>query len=225
MKNKSKVISIFLLAIPLFLSQCKKLTEDPVCVFPSTVTVNNITNVAADASWSEAEDAQQYLFEYRKVGTTSYTVVRVTSGTSTKIINLASATTYEYRVQTNCPSSNSSYSALTQFTTLSNNQFNITKKWRMKFFKENNVQVALGPNDYMDFAEGGGLSQSLTIGSSAVISNGSWSFFSNNDSLTISLNSAKKWRIKSLDANNFLMIKNATAPLTTVDSLRFEAFQ
>lgn len=219
-----KVVSIVLLAIPLFLSQCKKITEEPNCTFPTTVTINNVTNVSADASWTSAEDAQQYLFEYRKVGAATYTVVRVTSGTSTKIINLASATTYEYRVQSNCPGSNSSYSEVKQFTTLSNNQFFIVKKWRMKFFKENNVEVALGANDYMDFAEGGALSQSLTVGGSAVVSNGTWAFFSNNDSLSINLNSTKKWKIKSLDAGNFLLIKNAPAPITSVDSLRFEAF-
>lgn len=224
MKKSAKVISALLVALPLLFTQCKKLTEDPQCIFPASITVNNITNSSADASWNAAEDAQQYLFEYRKTGTATYTVVRVTSGTTTKLINLASATTYEYRVQTNCPGSNSSYSEVKQFTTISNNEFNIVKKWRMKFYKENNVEVALGANDFMEFKSGGSLSQSLTIGGTPAVSNGTWELFSGNDSLKVNLSTLKNWKIKSLDASNFLLIKNAAAPLTTVDSLRFEAF-
>lgn len=224
MKKSAKVISALLVALPLLFTQCKKLTEDPQCIFPASITVNNITNSSADASWNAAEDAQQYLFEYRKTGTATYTVVRVTSGTTTKLINLASATTYEYRVQTNCPGSNSSYSEVKQFTTISNNEFNIVKKWRMKFYKENNVEVALGANDFMEFKSGGSLSQSLTIGGTPAVSNGTWELFSGNDSLKVDLSTLKNWKIKSLDASNFLLIKNAAAPLTSVDSLRFEVF-
>ena len=224
MKNISKLIPAILLILPLFLSQCKKLTNEPECLFPSSIVLENLTNVSVDVKWAAAEDAEQYLFEYRKVGTPTYTVVRVTSGTSTKVINLASATTYEYRVQSNCPGSNSSYSPVNQFTTISNNQFFIVKKWRMKFYKENNVQIALGANDYMDFATGGGLTQSLTIGGSPAVTSGTWSLFSANDSVSISLSNIRKWKIKTLDSGNFLLIKDATAPLTTIDSLKFESF-
>jgi hypothetical protein len=224
MKNISKITIVIILALPLVLSQCKKLTEEPDCLFPASISIANITNVSADASWTAAEDASQYLFEYRKLGTTSFTVLRITSGTTAKIINLASGSTYEYRVQTNCPGSNSNYSDVKQFRTMSNNEFNIVKKWRMKFYKENNVEIALGANDYFDFAAGGGLTQSLTISGSPVVSSGNWSLFSNNDSISLTLTSVKKWRIESLSATNFLLIKNSAAPLTTVDSLRFEAF-
>jgi hypothetical protein len=224
MKNFSKLIPITLLTLSLFFTQCKKLTQDPDCVFPASIVVENITNFTADARWDAAEDAKQYLFEYRKLGAPSYTVVRVTSGTSTKIINLASATTYEYRIQTNCPGSNSSYSELKQFTTISNNEFNIVKKWRMKFFKENNVQVALGSGDFMDFTNGGSLTQSITVSGTSLVSTGTWTLFSSNDSVNINLGTPKKWKVESLDASNFLLIKAAIAPLTTVDSLRFEAF-
>lgn len=224
MKKTAKFLPVLILAIPLLLSQCKKITEDPDCIFPASIVVNNITNTAADASWAAAEEAQQYLFEYKKVGTGTYTVVRVTSGTSTKLTNLSSATTYEYRVQTNCPGSNSSYSEVKTFTTISNNEFNIVKKWRMKFYKENNVEVSLGAGDYMDFKSGGSLTQSLTVGGTPMVTNGTWELFSSNDSVKVNLSTSKNWKIKSLDASNFLLIKNAAAPLTTVDSLRFEAF-
>jgi hypothetical protein len=224
MKNISKFILALVLSLPMFLSQCKKLTDEPDCVFPASIVVNNITNTSMDANWASVEDAQQYLFEYRKVGAATYTVVRVTSGTSAKVSNLTPATTYEYRVQSNCPGSNSSYSEVSQFTTTSSNQFNIVKKWRMKFYKENNVAIALGANDFMDFAAGGGLTQSLTIGGTPVVTTGTWSLFSNDDSVNVNLSTSKKWKIKNLDASNFLLIKAATAPLTTVDSLRFEAF-
>ena len=197
MKNNTKIIALCLLSLPILLSQCKKITEEIQCKFPATVTINNITNVSADASWSAAEDAEQYLFDYRKVGTTTFTIVRVTSGTSTNIINLASGSTYEYRIQSNCPGSNSSYSELKQFTTLSNNEFNIVKKWRMKFYKENNVEIALGANDFMEFKTGDALSQSLTVGGAPVVTNGTWSLFSNNDSVNINLGATKKWKIQS----------------------------
>jgi hypothetical protein len=224
MKNMTKLIPALILALPLFLSQCKKITEDPECLFPASIVVENITNVSIEAKWATAEDAQQYLFEYRKVGAPTYTVVRVTSGTTTKVLNLLPATTYEYRVQSNCPGSNSSYSEVKQFTTMSNNQSNIVRKWRMKFYKENNVEITLGSNDYMDFVSGGALTQSLTVGGSPIVTNGTWSLFSSNDSVNINLNTTRKWKINSLDASNFLLIKASAAPLTTTDSLRFEAF-
>ena len=224
MKNISKFIPVLLLALPLLLSQCKKFTEEPECVFPPSITINNITNTSMDASWSKVEDAQQYLFEYRKVGATTYTVVRVTSGTSTKVSNLTPATAYQYRVQSNCPGSNSSYSEVKQFTTITNNEFNIAKKWRVKFFKENSVEIALGANDYMDFVAGGTLNQLLTIGGNPASTSGTWSLFSNNDSVNINLTSNKKWKINNLDASNFLLVKAASLPLTTLDSLRFEAY-
>ena len=174
MKNISKFIPVILLTLPLLLSQCKKFTEEPECVFPPSITINNITNTSMDASWSKVEDAQQYLFEYRKVGATTYTVVRVTSGTSTKVSNLTPATAYQYRVQSNCPGSNSSYSEIKQFTTITNNEFNIAKKWRVKFFKENSVEIALGANDYMDFVAGGTLNKLLTIGVNPDSTSGTW---------------------------------------------------
>jgi len=218
MKNQSILIAIILLSLTLLFSRCKKLTEEIQCEFSASVTITNITNVSVDASWATAADAEQYLFEYRKVGAASFTVVRVTSGTSTKIINLVSSSTYEYRVQTNCPGSNSDYTEVKQFTTKSNNEFNIVKKWRMKFFKENNVEVNLGPNDFMDFASGGVLSQALTVGGSAVVTNGTWSLFSANDSVSINLSTTKKWEIQSLSTSGFLLVKNSA------DSLRFEPF-
>jgi hypothetical protein len=224
MKNKSFFVALVVLALPILFSQCKKLIEEIPCLAPANIAITNITNVSADASWVGAADAEQYLFEYRKVGTTSYTILRITSGTSAKIINLASASTYEYRVQSNCPGSNSSYSDIQTFTTKSNNEFNIVKKWRMKFLKENNVEVALGANDYMDFAAGGSLTQSLTIGGTPSVTSGTWSLYSNNDSVNINLSTLKKWRIQSLSSTGFLLVKKAPAPLTTTDSLRFEPF-
>jgi hypothetical protein len=224
MKRIDQLIALSLLAIPLFLAQCKKLTEEIQCVSPATVNISKITNTSAEATWTESEDAQQYLFEYRKVGTTSYTVVRVTSGTSTKIANLASGTTFEYRMQANCPGSNAIYTPVLQFKTLSNNEFNIVKKWRMKFYKENNVAIALGANDYMDFISGGTLKQSLTSGGSAVLTSGNWSLFSNDDSVSITLGNTKKWKIQTLSTSNFLLIKPTNPPLTGNDSLRFDAF-
>jgi hypothetical protein len=224
MKKINQFIPFIILALPLVLSQCKKLSEEQDCVFPDAIVLKNLTNVSVEASWNTAADAEQYLFEYRKVGTTTYTTIRVTSGTSTKIINLASATTYEYRVQSNCPSSNSDYSEVKQFTTISNNEFNIAKKWRMNFYKENNVSIALGANDYLEFKTGGALTQSLTVGGNPATTDGTWQLYSSNDSVQIDLGTVKKWRIQSMDAGNFLLIKNAAAPLTTVDSLRMTAF-
>ena len=226
-KHSVKIVALALLSVPFIWSSCKKLTEEVECLFPGNIVLNNITNVSANVSWDKAADAQQYLVEYKKSSDTQFTVLRITSATSTQIINLASGTTYDYRLQSNCPGSSSGYSGTAQFTTKSNNEFNIVKKWRIKFFKENNVQVVSpsgANNDFMDFASGGGLTQSLTISGSPVVTNGTWSLFSNNDSVTVALNTTKKWKISSLSPTDFLLTKNATAPQTTIDSLRFEKF-
>ncbi len=225
MKKSNFIVIVSLLFLSIVFSQCKKLTEDVECLTPANIEIKNITTNSADVSWSAAADASQYLVNYRKAGSgAGFSVLRVTSGTSGQIINLAANTTYEYKVQTNCPSSNSNYSDLKTFRTLSNNEFYIAQKWRIKQLKENNVNTSLGIDDYMDFKTNGNLEQSLTIGGSPLVTNGSWSFFAEFDSVKISLNSTKNWSIHLLDSQNFILLKQTSNPFPTTDTLALEKF-
>lgn len=202
---------------------CKKLEDDPICTAPSGITIKNITLNSVEFSWNAIEDAQQYLLEYRKTGTTTFTVVRVTSGINSKIENLASGTTYDYRLQSNCSGSNSNYSEIGTFKTLSAAEYYLPNKWRIKLLKENNIQSVLGSNDFVEFVQGGNLNQSLTVGGNPISLTGSWSLLTG-DTVSISLNSTKKWKINNIDAGNLLLIKSPVDTIPGVDSMRMELF-
>ncbi len=222
MKNQILLIPITL--VLLLFSQCKKLSKEVECMSPGNILQKELNNNSITISWDIAESASQYLLEYRKQGDPTFTVIRVTSGTSTQVKNLAAGTTYEYRMQANCPSSNSKYSEIKQFKTLTNNEVYIIKKWRILFYKENNVQLFLGQDDYLDFMSDNNLKQSLTVGGTSVVNSGTWAFNSSIDSVQLNLNTVKKWKIQKLDEENLLLIKNAPAPLTTVDSVSAKKF-
>ncbi|MEL0643342.1 M14 family zinc carboxypeptidase [Olleya sp. Ti.3.14] len=87
-------------------------------IVPNNVTVTNITTATAEVNWDEGVLAT-YDLRYRETGSGSAgwtTITDIATNTYT-IYGLDEATDYDVRVRTKCTSSNSSYSAITNFTT------------------------------------------------------------------------------------------------------------
>lgn len=98
------------------------------CPVPTTLNSSNISPSGVTLSWATVSGAQSYAVEYKP--TTPSTSTWVSAGaaltnTSVVLTNLTAATTYDWRVRTNCNAAttgatNSVYVA-SQFTTISNN--------------------------------------------------------------------------------------------------------
>ncbi|MEI6853566.1 MAG: T9SS type A sorting domain-containing protein [Bacteroidota bacterium] len=87
------------------------------CGTPAGLSATSITTTTATLNWGAVSGAASYNVQYRKSGTTAFTLAS-TTGTSVAITGLTAATGYEFQVQAVCTIAGS-YSGLTTFTTLS----------------------------------------------------------------------------------------------------------
>jgi hypothetical protein len=87
------------------------------CGTPASLSATAITTTTATLNWGAVSGATSYNVQYRKSGTTAYTLTSSTT-TSKAITGLTAATGYEFQVQAVCTIAGS-YSGLTTFTTLS----------------------------------------------------------------------------------------------------------
>ncbi len=88
-----------------------------VCTAPINPTVTNLTNTSATITWSTACSPVNFLFQYRKVGVTSWTNI-TTTNTTVILSNLINATAYEFRVRSGCGTGiNSAFTPVQTFTT------------------------------------------------------------------------------------------------------------
>ncbi len=90
-------------------------TTGPTCEKPATLSVQNISENSAQIVWSSDAQATGYQLQYRIQGG-SFTSI-VTTSAQRVLTGLAAATTYEYRVRTQCPSGYTAFTAVQQFTT------------------------------------------------------------------------------------------------------------
>ncbi len=90
----------------------------PTCeaLVPSGLGSSNITENAADISWSPVALVDSYDYRYRATGAATWTEVNTTS-TSASLSGLTPETEYEFQVRSNCTDESSAYSASSLFTT------------------------------------------------------------------------------------------------------------
>jgi hypothetical protein len=86
------------------------------CSAPTGLVNSTIGTTTATVSWAAATGATSYTLQYKQSTATSWTSVSTTS-TSYNFTGLASATTYNWQVRTNCSSGSSAYTAGANFTT------------------------------------------------------------------------------------------------------------
>ncbi|MEP2770520.1 MAG: fibronectin type III domain-containing protein [Fulvivirga sp.] len=90
----------------------------PSCDTPSNLNSSPSSN-SATLSWDPLILADQYRLKYRVQGSGAFntTVIVTAPSSSINITGLSPSTTYEWLVRTECPESNSSYTAIQVFTT------------------------------------------------------------------------------------------------------------
>lgn len=86
------------------------------CNAPAGLSVSNITNTGATASWSAVSGATAYQVQYRVSGGSWNTLSQQTAA-SANLTGLTAATTYEVQVRTICSGGSSNYSSPVTFTT------------------------------------------------------------------------------------------------------------
>ena len=88
------------------------------CPLPTGLSASSITMTSAQLNWSAAAGAGSYSISYRPVGTSGWSYTTA-AGTSVVVTGLASATSYEFQVQSICSATDSSgYTSSALFTTL-----------------------------------------------------------------------------------------------------------
>lgn len=87
------------------------------CDAPQSVFISNVTEMSATVNWTPVSEADRYLVQYRRVGTTEFLRAE-TSMTSVSISPLEPNTTYEYVVRSICDDAPSTEADVRTFTTL-----------------------------------------------------------------------------------------------------------
>ena len=94
------------------------ITAPPTCGVPTNLSSSAITTSGATVSWTAASGAVTHAVDY-KLSTSSLWIsaATATASTSLPITGLAAASTYDWRVRTNCAGGLNSIYVLSQFTT------------------------------------------------------------------------------------------------------------
>ena len=92
-------------------------TNAAACAPPANLSSVNITNVSATLNWSGAAGAINYIVDYKSTSANNWqSATNGTTAVSLNLTGLSAGTVYDWRIKTNCPGSNSSYSTA-QFKT------------------------------------------------------------------------------------------------------------
>ncbi len=177
--------------IMLVFSGCKE--KDTVCGSASGLTASDITNTAAKISWTAGESARQYSVDY-KAKSSPVWISEVAKGTTLQLIGLSPKTEYEWKAETNCDDSNSDFVSAS-FTTLSDNQYRLEKKWR--YIKNVVAGTSFSPDtgDYAEFLSDGSYNSLLKAQSLS----GTWSIDSTDTYLSVTAGATLVWTIDTLN--------------------------
>ncbi|MBL0047827.1 MAG: fibronectin type III domain-containing protein [Bacteroidetes bacterium] len=93
-------------------------TSAPPCILPSGLAAASVSDATATLSWGAVSGAANYNIQYRIVGTSVWTTGSSASN-SLNISSLSASSNYEFQVQTECSSGNTSaFSTSANFSTL-----------------------------------------------------------------------------------------------------------
>src|SRR5690606_16769037 len=91
--------------------------NDLTCNVPGGLSSSNITSTSAQLSWTSVSGATGYIVEYKLSGSQTWSQQNASSNNAT-LSSLIPNSVYNWRVQTDCGSNSSSFSEITNFTTL-----------------------------------------------------------------------------------------------------------
>jgi hypothetical protein len=197
---------------------CKKVTEEEVCLASAELSTKSITGTSAELSWAAAADAVQYVVQYRKAGVSGFTEAGRPKTNSFILTGLSKGTDYEWKVQSNCPGANSTFSDVAVFKTKSVNEVIVERKWKIQEWKTNGVALTLSAGDFADFKTDGVYSQQL-IGVNAT---GTWQFTNAaQTNLKINAGSENEWKLYEISESSIKMTRISPAPADSVILLPF----
>lgn len=143
------------------------------CNTPGSLSSSSVTSSGATVSWAAVSGALNYTVEYKTSAASTWTTAAAsTTSTSVSIGSLVAATTYDWRVRTNCSGSSSAYSSA-QFTTLSSGgcvsayEPNETIGAAASISANTVVSAAIGSSgdvDYYSFTVGSTSNLNITLG-------------------------------------------------------------
>lgn len=87
------------------------------CSAPSGLSTSGITSSSVTFNWGSVSGASNYDLQYRVNGTSTWTSVNNLTGTSYTQSGLSASTTYQWQIRTDCGTTQSSYTAGSNFTT------------------------------------------------------------------------------------------------------------
>src|SRR6185295_15365258 len=94
------------------------------CARPANLAASNVTKKSATVTWGAVDCATSYRLQYRLASSGPWKT-KNTAAPSVVLKNLTANTTYDYKVMTTCSAngaSKSKYTAISNFTTLSNRE-------------------------------------------------------------------------------------------------------
>jgi hypothetical protein len=202
-------LGVFTIIVP----ACKKITEEEVCEPSIGLKSENVLGTTADLSWDVALDAVQYVVQYRKVGSSTFSEAGRPKTNSISLSSLSNGTDYEWKVQTNCPGANSVFSELSTFKTKTVNEVSIQRKWKIQSWRTNGVPLTLSGGDYAEFKKDGVYEQQL-IGAT---SSGTW-LFNNTAQTLLKINTAinSEWKIFEISNTSLKLARTSPTPEDTV---------
>jgi hypothetical protein len=87
------------------------------CGVPAGLTSTSVTQISAVISWTSVVGATSYNVQWKTAAATTWTTVSGITATTYNLNGLLAGTTYNFKVQSNCSVTLSSYSAASSFTT------------------------------------------------------------------------------------------------------------
>ncbi len=94
-------------------------TSGASCNVPTGLNVSNITSSSVTLSWNSVSGANDYDLRYRMAGAGTWTNVNDLTTTSYNLNGLNASTTYEWEIRADCGTTQSNYTAGSNFTTAS----------------------------------------------------------------------------------------------------------
>lgn len=87
-------------------ANCSNFEDSSACLSVLNLTVYNLTETSIALSWDPTSNANSYIVEYRKVGSTTWNLSpSIIAPTAIELYNLEKDTVYEFRVNAICTSS------------------------------------------------------------------------------------------------------------------------
>ena len=111
------IVKSFMVLLTFFVFGLGNELQSQNCPTPANLQAPNVGITQATVTWNVVQQAQSYRLSYRNIGNNNWTNLNGIIPNSQLLTNLTPATTYEFRVRTDCQQGMSQWSSVALFTT------------------------------------------------------------------------------------------------------------